>query len=424
MGDFHRIAGHIGAQDAILSFLNLDDVLQLMRTNQEIRSTIIANRLFWTRHALRLYEMDPIIFVQFQNPALYTDDALYEQVVKANARRKTIMRSMFAQSTEEDIVYMDGSICALAVDEKEGVVAVSLDDEVQIHSLLRFGDPPLQIIKTIKIDEIIVHGGTLICRPPRDRDFFHADVINWKTEDHFPSLCPELDKTAQFPLKASEKFLLAYDVSRNLAMAYPFSNDGSVQIPIFFQFPDGSRLVDYAMKDEKILAILTDQCSHCFIEHDVLSGKTTKSFLVAAPAQLHSPSIAFPFIFVTQAPLPKKPVVYMDDIIQEIPLCIYGTRILIPGGDIRPWVEGRVFGDVNVPIPNAKSQFYFIRDKFSYDIYVVYVGSIFAQFRRVDTASYCEPIAIASVGLSYVFARGPQLVFRRFSQRPLPIFLN
>ena len=402
-------------QDNLLSFLSVCDVTKLMEADNRLKDQISGNRPFWIQQAKRLYECDPTLYSLFKDPYVYDDQLVYH-VIRAGEHYADTKEAILKGPPDEFSIPMPDLIHHLAVDEFEDVIAVVMTTEIRIFSIQRFGDPPLRTFPTDRINEIIIQGNMIITRPPCNAEAHHADIRNWKVDIRTASLGPALVKPRDYPLKKSRKFLLAYDKKAHAAVAYPFLEDGFISKPTLFHYPRNTKMIDYAMKDGDILAIISDHNSHCFFRYSIAKGVTIKSFLVATPAHFHVPTIAFPFVLVTQSPLPSRPPrVYMDDVVFDVRVHIYGARIHIPGADWRALVESRFIGDKMIQVPSI-GQFCFIRDRTSLDVLVIYVGSYDAPFRYIDVAARSNGMPeVVSAGLSYFFSRGMQLVRRRFS---------
>ena len=396
------------AQDNVLEHLSVKDAENLMAVDAAARYCVTTNRGFWARKAMWYYDKDPALFKRLGSHHLFDGPTLKKHVCKANLTLGEIEETRESGHSYDEYFSMKERILHLAVDEMASRIAVHFRDQTtEIHSLIRMGAPPLCRFSSPPITSMILHGNFLFKREPERPASFHVDAVDWMRCRSAPSLEPSDGAAGAFPLKSSDQFLLAYDGSQHEALLFTLRDDSYDEDPFYLEYPKDSRLEDQATRGSSLYVILQRFDRYVFFEYVVTTGQKIREFLVATPATFLKPSIAYPFILITQSPCPPARLANSRiDLRIRRPFYIYSARIVIPGGDTSVRSDGQVVADTPVRCVSSRAQYLFIPDEDR--MKVVPLDNPEAAFYDVDSIghAYKQNLA-ASYGLSYVFAQGP-----------------
>ena len=406
--------------DIILDLLHLEDAKNLMVCDNRLRDMISANRPFWERHAMRLYEIDPALFMRLKSHHLFDQDALVQLVSAAHSTYLATVGNILAANSEDTEHAMGRKIVTLAIDEEACLLAIHLDGNlVQIHSLLRLGDPPLRSVRLGAIHHMILHGNILFYRHTHCPATYHTDVYNWKIGLEMASLTPGSDDIGAFRLKFSNRFLIAYDWPNHCSLAYQLDDVGYRLHPIRVPLPAAIRLRDHATRGNLLLVLLeVDPSMHVYHEIDILKNQVIRVLFVASPIFLYAPKIAYPYILVTQANCRSQAHLGLDSHARS-PFYVYGPRIFIPGSNGLVLGADPIHSSGGIKGVSFRGQFVFIANGNNDHTKIIFVGDPSVPFQPTDYAQHvyrngpCAP-GIVSFGLSVIFARGSVLVFRRY----------
>ena len=395
-------------QDNILAHLSVRDAENLMSVDAAARYCVSQNRGFWVQKAMWLHQKDPTLYRRLASHHLFDGPTLKNHVVNADLTFKEIQDNLESGQSFDTYFKMKEKILHLAVDESASLVALHFRDQVtQIHSLTRFGDPPLCSFSSPNIKSMVLLGNFLFHRKPEEPEYFHVDVTDWKNQRAAASLGPNYAAAGDSPLKSSDEFLLAYDKLRHEALLYSHLEDVFDEDPYTLEYPADSRIQDHATRGLSLYAILQKFDRYVFVEFVITSGQLMREFLIATPVSFLRPSIAYPFILITLSPCPPSRLVHSrTDLRIRRPFYIYSARIIIPGKDTSVRSDGQVVADTPVRCVSSRAQYLFIPDEDR--MKVVPLDNPEAAFYDVDSIghAYKQNLA-ASYGLSYVFAQGP-----------------
>ena len=415
------------AQERILGYLRVEDAKSLMRCDNDLKAGVIGNRRFWVRNAVQLFNIDSCLFMRLKSHHLFDDEALADHVCKAHSVYLEAIGSVLANYSEDLTRNLDRHVETIAIDEEACLIAIHFEDcRTEVLSLLRLGDPPLRTTYHLEIHHMVLHGHILFSRTAKDPENFHTDVYNWYIGLPMSSLGPGCAEPGYFRLRHSDRYLLAYCPIRHGTMAYRLDRQGLTGPPLFVQFPlseprgagrgarGSKRICDQATKDESLFVILELDDANVFYEFHIPSGVKKRRFLVGNPADLHSPRFAYPYIMVTALPCENRGP-YQQDLEALNNFFVYGPRIYIPGSDDSIELGALIYAGGGIKNPSHRGQFLFIADGFSGHTKIIFIGDRSSPVRPIDFAERCYPLAaIVSFGLSVVFVKGSQLVYRRY----------
>ena len=405
-------------QDNILAHLSVRDAENLMSVDAAARYCVSQNRGFWVQKAMWLHNKDPTLFRRLASHHLFNGPTLKNHIFNADLTFTEIQDNLESGRSYDTYFKMKEKILHLAVDESASLVALHFRDQLtQIHSLTRFGDPPLCSFSSPSIKSMVLHGNFLFHRKPEAPGYFHTDVTDWKNQRSAASLGPNYAAAGDFPLKSSDEFLLAYDCLRHEALLFSHLDDVFDEDPYTLEYPTDSRLQDQATKGLSLYAILQKFDRYVFTEFIITTGQMMREFLIATPVSFLRPSIAYPFILITQSPCPPSRLCHSrTDLRIRHPFYIYSARIVIPGGDTSVRSDGQVVSDTAIQCVSSRAQYLFIPDDDR--MKVVPIGDSGATFFDVSSVDHTyKENCIASFGLSYIYAQGPGLTIRRFYKK-------
>ena len=395
--------------DEILSYMTVREAINLMDSDEAVRERIENNRTFWLKRARKYSEIDPRVFHSLDDVESLSNRDLVHEVCQAEEVYCEALQNIETNHSEDDILHLTHAAETLAFDPQTHNLAVLLTNgNIEIFSTSRFGDPPLKTIyNMIHFDEILIHGDVLFLRPPINCDQFHTDVLQWRMDIPMASLSPSYHQM-QRVLKRSDSYLLAPCLVANTILVYSLCPLGYNVNHMCIHVARRGRIVDCAAYDSHALVILKTQDRFIFLEFDIESGgQLLKEFLVADPATFISPSIAFPWVLVSQNALG---VPYPNS-------SIYGARRPIPGNRHPILDESFIIATDRLADPLTSSQFLFLSNVETNDVRVVYIGEDSTIFQQLDVIQTVNDTAVViSTGLAYVFARGSTLVRRRYSE--------
>ena len=415
------------AIDRILFYLRVEDAKFLMSTCRLFEQKIQQNRPFWLAKAIYIYNKDPTVFMRLKDPKFFQHEALVGHVCKADSILNDILENIYTADSNEVQLGLEDKVECMSIDERAGLIVVHLHNyKTMIYSLLRFGDPPLRVIDTAIVDELVIHGDILFLRHSQDPLLYHADVYNWRINLPMASLAPRRNATALM-MKKSNRFLGTYDANDHCMCLYPLVENGYDKNPLKISFPEDAHLFDYSVRDRTLLAIFARSNEYIFMKFCIETRGVIQEFLVASPLRGHDPKIAFPHIMVTRVTRSTEgldiPPVFNG------PFYVHGARMRILGetrnGFMGPRdiiMQGQIVADGIINDQSGDAQFLFIDNGLNECVRVVYIGDPDCVFREADIAPEVhrsapyESCLIASFGLSFVFVGDGELVLRRFYQ--------
>ena len=409
-------------QNKILSCLTVKEAQNLALTSKNVNDMVSSNRYFWLARARYLYSRDPALFIRLKEPTALPQNALVRHVSRGSCRFNQIECRIRADEYREDFIEMPDHVRSIAIDERNGRIAVYVEDfQLHVFSLLRYGDPAIAVIDAPPIDSMIIYNDIVFSRPPAIPVKYHADVLDWTTDTYLASLSPDIAATDKFPLKGSDNFIGTYHKIRNAVLAYALMGNEYECKPFFVDLPRDSTLTDFAFFGPRLHVIQTQLGDHDFVEYDVRTSNIQRKIPVARPSMLITPTLAYPFVLLNVTPK-----VMTEPAGEEVPapLNILGARIYIPGSRPSPLMYNRLTAGGTIPNSASSSNFVFVSDLYGEQVLAAYINS-----RRFFPVPGCSPTSphnvIASFGLSYVYARDSILVFRRFYNRnEVEIFLK
>ena len=418
MGNYNSLPAT--ACDVVLSHLRVIDAKQLMVTSKAFLWHIRRNRPFWIQRAEELYEKDPFIFIRLKDPSLFPTPALVKHVCKADAVLQDTIGRIHAGTAVEGTYGLEDAVECLAVDEKACLLLVQLQQyRTLIFDLRRFGDPPLRTMTGMWITGAVLHGNLIFYRNPRKHKHYHADVRNWKVDVPMASLEPRWNDMS-LHLKKSDHFLVAYDRRRHCARAYPLVVNGYEKDPISVLFPNGSTLLDFAVREDIVLTIFLDRSdgSHHYKSFKVRTNAIVQQFAIEAPPDMTHCRISYPYILIALLP--------DASVFRRHAFNVYGLRIRITGDNHRVFGESRILAicssvrDTSIvhrPSAGTPSQFILIDDGVNEVTYISHVGEPGDPLRVTDTIIDAWPLdAAVSFGLSVIFVRECLVTFRRYAE--------
>ena len=401
----------VTAQDIVLSYLNVTDAKQLMSAHEFFQTQVRQNRPFWLKRARILYAKDPAVFLRLRNPDLFPRHALIEHVCTADTLLQDTIGQIANGEAIEGVYEFEDKVVCMALDEKACLLVIHLHNyRTEIFNLLRFGDPPLRIIDAINIEEVVIHGDLLFYREPNEPETYHADVLNWRINIPMASLEPRMDHVSPFFAK-SDEFLAVYDDHAHCARAYPLVVNGYEKDAIPVLFPNDADFHDMAVREDIILVILRKRGTEClaFKSFKIRSNAILQHFQIHCPSKIVRARIAYPHILLAQPP----PAALRHTVYN-----VYGSRILIPGNNQRVFGNRQLLASnlIESPTNGDFAQFVFISDGLNERTDICHVGETGSALRRTDTAPFCWPLnGIVSFGLSVIFTRQHEIVFRRYA---------
>ena len=405
----------VTAQDIVLSYLNVSNAKYLMSTNKYLLTQIRQNQRFWIRRAKILFEKDPALFIRLREPELFPRPALVRHVCAADTLLQSTVRRISNGDAVEEVFECADKVECIALDEKACILLVHLHNyRTLIFDLLRFRDPPLRIIDALNIEEVVVHGDILFFRATADPEVYHADVLNWRANLPMASLEPRQEYIQPF-LSKSDNFLAVYDHRANCARAYPLFTNGYEKDSIPVLFPNGTALKDMAVTEDLIMAIFRFRGSsnHVFKSFKIGSNAIIQQFHIDVQEPLLPVRIFFPYIILVRRPSIDR-LARMHGVYE-----IYGSRILIPGDDRRVLGQQEILasGVIESPTNGTAAQFLFLQDFYNEHTIICHVGANGGSLRRTDRAPFCwPPNAILSFGLSVIYTRQREIIFRRYAR--------
>ena len=407
-------------REGIIVYLCVEDVKNLIRADDRIQAALGAHRSFWVREAENLYNIDPALFMRLKSHHLFGDDALVQLVCDAHTTYLTTVGNILAARSEDTVHDVGDKIITIAIDEEACRIAISLGfNTLQIHSLLRLGDPPLRIVHIEGIHHMVLHRDVVFIRHPRCPSEFHTDVYNWRIGLEMTGLTPGSDGIGAFRLKFSNRFLLAFDHPAQCTLAYQLDHVGYCVNPFRIPLPKGGYMRDQATREGLLYVLLEINQRWEYYEFNILDGRILRTFLVASPRFSFHPKIAYPFIMVTHVNRHSRS--YRYDPSAHGAFYAYGPRILIDGPNDDVLDAERIHSSGGIKCASSRGQFIFIADGRDQHSKIIFVGDRSLPFRPSDFAEHvyhggpCSP-GIVAFGLSVVFVRRSLLIMRKYCQ--------
>lgn len=290
---------------------------------------------------------------------------------------------------------MDGLNCTVAIQ--------ICYKQLHVYSLLRFGDPPLKIITSPYIDNMVLHGNLIFIRPPYD-GAFHTDVINWKDEVGPPSLKPSFKNSNRHSLRKSATMLLSVDSYTREILAYTFSKD-AWDSPMKQGYGRREHLVDYAANHDLIIGIFRKRDKRLiYRSFNPFKQEIIRTFVLPPSGNGTEAQLIYPYVIFQGRFFSNHREKY------EFRSCasLY-TQTQHPR-----MREHAVFGHYAIKVtPSSQSPFFFIESYESIECLVYHMDRL-ASF-RVVADGITDSYDIAPMGLSFLFVRDRrEVVFRRF----------
>ena len=393
----------------ILSFLPIQDVVQLTHVDEETFELIRKNSYFWRKRAQQFHDLDSMLFTRFKDTSGDKMSDLAPAVVRADAALEVIKSGIEIDAQTIRSYPMDDEVMLMSVDQREGRVVVQLlNKTIRVYNLERMVEGPLHEFQWSPLREIILHGPLIFMRDTYNPVTAHTDIYSWADKEIMAHLGPGSTRVGAAPLKKSDDHLLAYDIQNHAALAYPLRKTGFCTGAHVVKLPNETSLHDYAIRKNVVYTILAIGGVFFFQDFLLPTGDPIRKLAIATPTERHEPKLKYPYILITQRPFAG------DSDRRNIG--VYGTRIWVPGAYARVETGTTIVADDMVEPVSCSEYFLFLRDFRRNRILVLRLGDMETPFRVVDQiGADNEETVIASYGLSFVHRHGRRLIIRSYT---------
>lgn len=392
-------------QDNIMSFLSVQDAKNLMMVDENSNAMAAESRGFWLRKAKILHYTDPAAFSRLNEAEDFETEQLLQYVIRSDNMFQEALQNIRTGASEEMTINFEDKIHKIAVDVVSGTIALQMNYfDTHIYSLLRFGDPPLKsLYSTPGIEEMILHGSILFFRPSRHPQQFHTDAMEWHEEVYRTSLGPPVDLDDYLPLKNSEEILLSANSATSQIQAYRLFSSGYDPAAVVVHIPNGEKLVDYAAKEDRIIAITKRQRFFKVVTIDSNNGNVLQRFLLRHRTSAYDPRIAYPYIL-----LAKK--TFDLDIQYTISSSVYIPHAMPDERQQAEFMSGPL-----IHVPTTRGRFAFFERTYENDSRVVPLDSLTSDLISEIALPTGGSYNILSYGLAFIYIENRRcLVYKRF----------
>ena len=414
------------ACDSIGSYLTVKDAARLKEASKDCYNHVNNCRSFWLNKAKEYHDLDPAIFQHLKQPEAFGEMALIRLVCLAYAKHVKIkgqIKNKWVTRLGIPITQSaNRSVHCIAVDINTSMLAVGIKKEIQVHSLLRFGDAPLMVIPTEipEYRQLLLHGDYVFSRPPKKGEEVNAMVHNWRSGAPAQDLIGAYSTCKVYDLLKSDRYIVAYDLNPTQGdiMAYSLGSNSYKAVAKRSSVRGDGWVMDMSINRAHLLLLIRRSHSITFEERAIATNLIVRKFLVALPPEFNEPKIVFPHVHSVLKPERQ----HVED--KESQYRVFGRVFNIkdippPNTELRStWGFGRFPASGFCRSSSDRALFFALNHQGITQTNFFYNGD--GNFWPSDFVSQIiKPQCFQPFGLSIVYAHGGKVYLVSFVDRPV-----